>query len=64
MLKTINELGVERDNFRYALQCLLDEYVQYVDDACHCESNEDEDEDDGEQLCPYCYAKHMLKESY
>jgi len=61
-LETINELKVERSNLRYALQELLDEYRQYVDNACHCEEfEEDESDNKVEQLCPYCYAKHVLK---
>lgn len=64
MLKTSNELQVERDNLRYALEGLLDEYIQYTDNACHCEVYADEEaEDEIEQLCPYCYAKHVLKET-
>ena len=60
-METINELKVDRSNLRYALQCLLDEYRQYVDNACHCEEFENEEDDEVEQLCPYCYAEHVLK---
>jgi len=42
---------------RMALECLKDEYIQYVDNACHC------DEYDGGEECPYCYAKRVLKET-
>jgi len=41
---------------RNALECLKDEYIQYVDDACHCNDYDDEE-------CPYCYAKRVLKET-
>jgi len=61
-MQTINELKVEKDNLRYALQELLDEYRQYVDNACHCEEYEyDNSDNEVEQLCLYCYAKHVLK---
>lgn len=60
-MQTVNQIKVERDNLRYALQCLLDEYRQYVDNACHCEEFEDDVTEEVEQLCPYCYAKHVLK---
>ena len=31
-------------NLRNALGCLLDEYVQYVDNACHCDEYGDNEE--------------------
>jgi hypothetical protein len=37
---------------KVVLQALVDEYVQYVDNACHC---------DDEFECPYCVAIDVLK---
>ena len=42
---------------RNALECLKDEYVQYVDNACHCDEYDDNEE------CSYCYAKRVLEET-
>lgn len=42
---------------RMALECLKDEYVQYVDNACHCDEYGDNEE------CSYCYAKRVLEET-
>jgi len=44
-------------NLQNALECLKDEYVKYVDNACHC------NEYDETELCPYCNAKEVLKET-
>jgi len=45
------------ENLRLALQCLLDEYIQYTDNACHCNEYGDNEE------CSYCFAKRILKET-
>jgi len=44
-------------NLQNALECLKDEYVQYVDNACHCNEYDDNEE------CSYCYAKRVLTEN-
>ena len=51
--KQMTKVGKLRD----ALRCLKDEYIQYVDNACHCDEYDDNEE------CPYCYAKRVLKET-
>jgi len=45
------------EKLRNALECLKDEYVQYVDNACHCNEYDDNEE------CSYCYAKRVLEET-
>ena len=45
------------NELRLALMCLKDEYIQYVDNACHCDEYSDNEE------CAYCYAKRVLKET-
>ena len=47
----------DKNNLRLALECLKDEYIQYVDDACHCDEYDDNEE------CSYCYAVRILKET-
>lgn len=45
------------EELRNALGNLLDEYLQYADNACHCnEYGEDEQ-------CTYCYAQEVLKKT-
>jgi len=45
------------ENLRLALECLKDEYIQYVDNACHCDEYGENEE------CAYCFTKRILKET-
>jgi len=58
--KKIGKLIVDKDNLKDALECLLDMYIQLVDNACQCENMYSDDET---ELCPYCNAKEVLKET-
>jgi len=62
MAKTSKELRTDISNLKYALDGLLDMYLQLVDNACQC-SNMYSEEDETDQECSYCYAKRVLKET-
>lgn len=47
---------------RSVLLDLLDVYVQHMPNACLCDEENYED-DDNDEKCTYCWAKEVLKET-
>jgi hypothetical protein len=56
----VGKLIVDKVNLTDALEYLLDFYIQISDNACRCN---DMYFDDDTELCPYCNAKEVLRET-